>query len=342
MDDLDNRLISLLLDRIDSYINEFRNLDTEKQHSFAVQTRKFDFLNHYKESVHLPALKKIYNEILSTSLSSQLLFKVAYLGPEGTFSNAALLDYFGNSVEKISLKSIPDIFHEVEAGNATFGIVPVENSTEGAVTYTLDELIETDLNIIAEKKMRISFSLLSKSTDISSIDRVYSHPQPFGQCKQWIRSNLGQADIINVESTSRAAEIASKEKGSAAIASEIAAEIYDLNVLSDKIEDFRKNYTRFFIIGKNENIPSGNDKTSIVCAVNDKPSALLQLLKPFSDAGINMTKIESRPDKKKMWEYNFFIDFIGHKNDRFVVNALEKMKNETVFLKVLGSYPLEH
>jgi chorismate mutase/prephenate dehydratase len=265
---------------------------------------------------------------------------VAFLGPEGTFTAIAVRDLFGETITPLPQRTIQDVFQQVEADAARYGVVPIENSTEGSVTYTLDELVETSLVIISEKFVRVSYSLLSPDRDLSSVRKIYAHPQTIGQCKGWIRGNLPNAEVVSVDSTSRAAELASKEEGAAAISSGLAAEIYGLNTLATMIEDSRQNYTRFFLLGKKAGRPTGNDKTSVVCAVRDRPGALLKLLKPFSDAGINMTKIESRPDKKKIWEYNFFIDFIGHMDDTVVRKALDRIKSETLFLKILGSYPV--
>jgi chorismate mutase / prephenate dehydratase len=267
---------------------------------------------------------------------------VAFLGPEGTFSHSAMLEIFGESVHPIAAKTIHDVFVETETGRADFGVAPIENSTEGGVTYTLDELLDTSLKVVGEKYLRISCSLLSAAEDAKKITRIYSHPQPIAQCKEWIRKNYPNAEVIQVSSTTIAAETASNDKSSAAIASEAAAGKYKLNILSGHIEDSKNNYTRFLIMGDKESPQTGKDKTSIICAVKDKSGALYTLLQPFNEQGINMTKIESRPDKKKMWAYNFFIDFIGHKDSKVVQNALEKMKEELVFLKILGSYPAEN
>ena len=265
--------------------------------------------------------------------------KVAYLGPEGTFSYTALLEIFGNSAKPVPQNSIQSVFDEVEAGRAVFGVVPVENSTEGSVTYTLDELVETDLKIIAEHLLRIHNSLLSKASEIKKVVRVYSHPQPLAQCKDWLKKNLGKAEIIQTASTIKAAESAFADENSAAIASESAAKLYDLNILASNIEDSRHNFTRFFVLGRQENPATGRDKTSIVFSVKDEPGALYKILKPFSDAGINLSKIESRPNKKEMWAYNFFIDLTGHKDDKNVSKALSNLKEAALFVKVLGSYP---
>ncbi len=284
-------------------------------------------------------LQRVFREIIAGAHAAVAPLTVAFLGPEGTFTNIAVKELFGESIVPLPQRTIQDVFRQVEAGAARYGVVPIENSTEGSVTYTLDELMETSLSIIAEKYVRITYSLLSRERDAASIRKIYSHPQTLGQCKGWIRANLPEAETISVDSTSRAAEMAAGEAGSAAISSEIAGEIYGLNTLATRIEDSRQNYTRFFMMGERAGKATGNDKTSIVCAVRDRPGALLTMLKPFSDAGINMTKIESRPDKKKMWAYNFFIDFLGHMDDGIVRETLDGIKDGTIFLKILGSYP---
>ncbi len=339
--EIDSEIIRLFEERIDAYISTRRSGQEETPSLLEEKKALQDFIESLEKERDLKRiLMNAYREILSGSYSLVLPVRVAFLGPEGTFTHMAMNEIFGDSVDKLPVKTITDIFREVESGNAHYGVVPVENSTEGGVTFTLDELIETDLCIVAEKNIKISYSLFSREKHLKDIHRVYSHPQPLGQCKEWLRKNLPNAEIVPVDSTSRAAEISSGEKKSAAISSVAAGEIFGLNSLAERIEDLRQNYTRFFAIGREESSPTGNDKTSIVCAITDQPGALLDLLKPLSSHRINMTKIESRPNKKRMWEYNFFIDFTGHKNDRIVVDALQDMKSKTVFLKILGSYPV--
>ena len=266
---------------------------------------------------------------------------VAFLGPEASFSSIAATKIFKAQVLRHPQKNICDVFLSVENGGSDFGVVPIENSTEGSVAVTLDELLMTPLNIVEEKQVRISLSLLSQNSDISKIKKIYSHPQSIGQCREWLKANLPKAETVTVASTTVAAEYAAVEPDSAAVASDEAAGIYELKVVAGGIEDMKNNYTRFFVLAKTFAPFSGNDKTSIVCTVKDQPAALFNLLKPFADYGINMKKIESRPNRHKIWEYNFFIDFLGHRDDENVRAALEKMKEETVFLKILGSYPLD-
>ncbi|OHD63432.1 MAG: hypothetical protein A2176_01955 [Spirochaetes bacterium RBG_13_51_14] len=340
-DRIDREIIELLSRRSDLFIQRLKSEPESDTIVAAERSRLFALIEESNRGP-LPhdIFKRIFTDILSGAQAAVAPVTVAFLGPEGTFTNIAVNELFGESFVPRPQRAMRDVFQQVEAGAARYGVVPIENSTEGSVTYTLDELIETSLSIIAEQYVRITYSLLSRGGDMESITKIYSHPQTLGQCKGWIRINLPGAEIISVESTSRAAEIAAREDGTAAIASGIAAEIYGLKTLATMIEDSRQNYTRFFLIGSRSGGPTGNDKTSIVCAVKDKPGALLGILRPFSDAGINMTRIESRPDKKKMWEYIFFIDFLGHMNDDIVNKALNKIKSETIFLKILGSYPV--
>jgi chorismate mutase/prephenate dehydratase len=284
------------------------------------------------ESIYRTLLTEAHNQVAPPS--------VAFLGPLGTFSHKAALNLYGQLTEVHAQKTISDVFREVEKGNAQYGVVPVENSTEGAVTFTLDELVETPLNVIAESYLKISFYLLSHNNDIRNIKKIYTHPQPFGQSKEWVRKNIPDAEVVLVDSTTRAAQMAAEDKEAAAIASYEASALYSIPIFASRIEDLRRNFTRFFVIGSEKVDKTGEDKTSIVCAIKDKPAALLGLLKPFKDCSINMTRIESRPDKKRIWEYNFFIDFMGHHNEEKIKEALEKMREETVYLKILGSYPL--
>ncbi len=343
IEELDKKIVGLLAERCKMQIEELKNLPQGDEIFSAARAKELaSFLESLDTGpLSVDVVKKIFSELSAFSISAVKPPSVAYLGPEGTFTHSAMLEVFGGSASGIPVRSIHDVFVEVETGRADYGVVPVENSTEGAVTYTLDELMDTELKITAEKYLRVTYSLVSVTKDMKGIKKLYSHPQSFGQCKEWIRKNLPNVEMHSVSSTSLAAETASWDKFAAAVTSHASAQIYGLNVLATNIEDSRQNYTRFFVIGEHDNPPSGRDKTSIICAVRDKPGALFDLLGPFNRAGINMTKIESRPDKKKMWEYNFFIDFIGHRDSTIVRSAVEKMKEDLIFLKVLGSYPAE-
>ncbi|HQK08021.1 MAG TPA: prephenate dehydratase [Spirochaetota bacterium] len=339
----ENTVVETISQYVDTYIKELKDVVQDgEQGIFAVKAKMISNLKqHARPPITIELVEKIATEIFSLAVSVVKPIKVAYLGPIGTFTHIALLEIFGDAIEAIAHRTISDVFDEVETSRATFGVVPIENTTEGAVTYTMDEFLETDLNIVSEKYLRITYSLLSVCDNIDKIKKVYSHPQSLAQCKNWLKANVPNVEIIQLNSTAKAAETASWDKYSAAIASTISAKIYNLNIIADGIEDSRQNFTRFLVLGKHANPPSKNDKTSIVCAVKDQPGALYKLLKPFSDHGINMTMIESRPDKRKMWAYNFFIDFMGHKTDPVVQEALENMKQETIFLKILGSYEAE-
>ncbi|MBN2039489.1 MAG: prephenate dehydratase [Spirochaetes bacterium] len=340
--ELDSRIINLLNERSSLYIEELKkSSQIQEIYSPADQT---DTYNHITSLNNGPlsnrVIKDIFTEMISCSRKLVQPAKIAYLGPEGTFSYQAILEIFGSSVEAVPQNTIASVFDEVESGSVSFGVVPVENSTEGSVSYTLDELMNTGLKIQSEKFLRIMNCLLSGENDLSRIKKVYSHPQPLAQCKNWLRTNLPDARIVQTASTILAAENAAAESLSAAIASEKAADRYELNLLARNIDDYKNNYTRFFIIGHKENPPTGNDKTSIVFGIKDSPGALYDILEPFRNAGINLSKIESRPNKKEMWAYNFFVDFTGHSSEKNVIEVLDILKKNVLFLKILGSYPV--
>ncbi len=285
------------------------------------------------------ALKAIYREIMSSSLKLEKNLKIAYLGPQASFSNLAALKKFGSQVEYLACASIADVFLEVEKGQADYGVVPIENSIEGAVTHTLDLLVDSDLRICSQVILDVAHNLLSNSPK-EKIKRVYSNPQVFGQCRMWLHDNLPKAEQVEVSSTTRAAQIASKEKNSSCIASLLAAEVYGLKVVARDIEDSPHNVTRFFVIGNSDAKATGEDRTSILFSIKDKVGALHEMLMPFKKNRINLTKIESRPSKKKAWDYYFFVDLEGHKDEPRIGKALLELDNKCKFLKVLGSYPV--
>jgi chorismate mutase/prephenate dehydratase len=285
------------------------------------------------------ALEAIYREIMSSSLSLEKSLKISYLGPEASFSNLAALKRFGSQVGYIASDSISDVFLEVERGVADYGVVPIENSIEGAVTYTLDMLIDSDLKICAQIILDVSHNLLANCPRLK-IKRVYSNPQVFGQCRLWLQENLPGVENIEVSSTTRAAQIAGKDKYSACIASLLAAKVYKLKVVASDIEDSPHNVTRFLVIGTTDVKPTGHDKTSILFSIKDRVGALHDMLLPFKKNRINLTKIESRPSKKKAWDYYFFVDLEGHYENPKVKKALAQLDSKCKFLKVLGSYPV--
>lgn len=285
------------------------------------------------------ALEAIYREIMSSSLSLGNPLKIAYLGPEASFSHLAALKRFGSQIEYVPCDSIADAFLEVERDAADYAVVPIENSIEGAVSHTLDMLVDSDLKICAQIILDVSHNLLGNYPKLK-IKRIYSNPQVFGQCRIWLQENLSWAEKIEVSSTTRAAQIAAKEKYSACIASLLAAKIYKLKVIASDIEDSPHNITRFLVIGKTSAGPTSHDKTSILFSIKDRIGALHDMLLPFKKYRINLTKIESRPSKKKAWDYYFFLDLEGHCNNPKVKNAIDELDKKCKFLKILGSYPV--
>lgn len=292
-----------------------------------------------KGPLTIQTLEVIYREIMSSNLSLDKTLKVTYLGPEASFTHLAVLKKFGSQTECIPCGSISDVFLEVERDNADYGVVPVENTIEGAVTHTLDMFVDSDLKICSQIILDISHSLLTNCPK-EKIKRIYSNPQVFGQCRIWLQENLPSVEKIEVSSTTRAAQIASREKYSASIASQLAAKIYKLKVLVTDIEDSPHNITRFLVIGKTDVAPTASDRTSVVFSIKDRVGALHDMLVPFKKNRINLTMIESRPSKKKAWDYYFFLDLAGHRNNPSVKRALTELEHKCKFLKVLGSYPV--
>jgi chorismate mutase / prephenate dehydratase len=289
------------------------------------------------------ALREIFREIISASRALQEPMGVSFLGPEASFSHQAALAHFGRDIRVAPQATIPEVFAAVEKGNSLRGIVPVENSTEGSVKATLDSLITTPLAIRGELFLRIRHSLLSASRDLSAIEKVYSHPQALAQCRKWLQANLRGAVLVETESTAGAALRVREEPSAAAVGSLIAAETYRLNLLAEGIEDNPSNTTRFLVIGpkakRNDGTMTGQDKTSVLFAAAHVPGGLQRALAPFAEAGINLTRIESCPMRDRLWEYLFFVDFVGHIEEPRVQKCMEELEKQTATLKVLGSYP---
>lgn len=283
-------------------------------------------------------LRAIYREIMSASLALEKSLTVAYFGPEATFTHQAALKRFGGSLNYTPQKTIGDVFAEVSRRRADYGVVPVENSTEGVVTHTLDMFVDSDLKIVSQLVMPIQHCLVSR-TARDKIRKVFSHPQALAQCRIWVRENLPGAEIVEASSTTRAAEQAAAEAGAAAIASSLAAERYRLNILASDIQDNPGNATRFLVLGRSCPLPTGNDRTSLMIGVAHKAGALHSALAAFRRHRINMTKIESRPSKRRAWEYFFFIDVDGHEDEPKVTKALRLLSEHCHFVKILGSYP---
>ncbi|MBN1141999.1 MAG: prephenate dehydratase [Deltaproteobacteria bacterium] len=285
------------------------------------------------------AIRGVYREIISASLSLEQPLTVVYLGPQATFTQEAAIRQFGLSARLVPAKSTAMVFDEVLRGRAQYGVVPVENSNEGIVSHTLDMFLESDLKIYAEILLEVSQSLLNLSGRMEDIKRVISHPHALGQCRLWLEENLPETPQLDVSSTARAAQMAVEDPSCAALASEMAASLYGLKVVKRKIEDNPNNFTRFLVIAKASPAPSGADKTSLMFSVRDQPGILCRMLEPFSKRGINLTKIESRPIRKKAWEYVFFLDLEGHLAESAIAAAVEELRSHCQFVKVLGSYP---
>ena len=282
---------------------------------------------------------RLFREIMSVCLALEMPMHVAYLGPEGTFTQAAAQKHFGHSIKTEALGSIAQVFREVEAGDCHYGVVPIENSIEGVVNHTLDLLINSSLMICGEVELRIHHHLLSKEDDIKDVKKVYGHQQALAQCRSWLDEHLINAERIDVSSNAVGAKSAASDKKSAAIASETAAELYGLNTLFRNIEDEPDNTTRFLVLGKRETPVSGNDKTSILFSTANKPGALHDMLASFASNNVSLTRIESRPSRKGMWDYVFFVDFEGHVGDAAVAETLKQLQGTASVVKVLGSYP---
>jgi len=287
-------------------------------------------------------LVAVFREIISACRGLEEAIRVSYLGPEGTFSEQAVRKHFGAAVEALPFGSVDEAFRRCESGAAQFAVVPVENSTEGAVGRTLDLLLATPLKICAEIELRVQQNLLAKEKDVKKIRRVYSHSQSLAQCQGWLAQNLPKAERIAVASNAEAARLAAKAKGAAAIAGELAAQRYGLKILARSIEDAADNTTRFLVLGKIEPAPTGRDRTSLVMSAENKPGAVHALLSPLAEHRVSMSRIESRPSRAKsgMWEYVFFIDVEGHQQDAAVSRALGALRERAPLLKVLGSYPV--
>lgn len=284
-------------------------------------------------------LKAIYREIMSASLALEKPLVIAYLGPEATFTHLASLSKFGSSVRYQPCGSINEVFREVEQARADYGVIPIENSIDGAVSHTLDMFIDSELKICSEIFFAISQNLMSNVPDLKQIKRVYSKAEVFGQCRLWLESHLHHAELMEASSTAAAAQRAAREDGAAAIGSKLAATMYNLPVLAEEVQDFSKNVTRFLVIARQIPAPTRQDKTSILVSIRDKVGALYEMLLPIKKNKVNMTKIESRPSKKKAWDYYFYIDFEGHAETPRVRKMLAEMEKKVKFIKVLGSYP---
>ncbi len=281
-----------------------------------------------------------FREVMSACLSLEEPLGIAYLGPLGSFTGSAATKHFGHAARLLPQSSIDDVFREVESGHAHYAVVPVENSTEGAVGRSMDLLLATPLKICGEVVLRIHQNLLSNEADLSQITKVYSHAQSLAQCHEWLNRNLPGIPRISVSSNSLAAQMVAEESGIAAIAGEAAAERFNLPKLATNIEDEPNNTTRFLVLGKHDAGPSGRDKTSLIMSAQNRTGALHELLLPFSHAGVSLSRLESRPARHALWEYVFYVDIDGHREDPAVKAALDELASRAAYLKILGSYPV--
>ena len=284
-------------------------------------------------------LARLFREVISTCLALEQPLRIAYLGPEGTFTQTAALKHFGHAVTTVANSGIDQVFRDVQSGACHFGVVPVENSIEGVVNHTLDMLINSNLKICGEVELKIHQYLMSQAGKTGDIKRIYSHQQSLAQCRRWLDNHLTDVERVPVASNAEAARLAGGEKNAAAIAGESAADYYNLTILVRNIEDEPDNTTRFLVLGRYDAAPSGNDKTSLLFSMPSKPGALLKMLACFADNNVNMTRIESRPSRRGMWEYVFFVDVEGHVEDKTVAAAVKQLETGASMIKLLGSYP---
>ncbi|HAK60667.1 MAG TPA: prephenate dehydratase [Nitrospiraceae bacterium] len=342
IDKIDDTLVDLLNERA-RIVVEVGNIKKNEKLEFHSPSREREIIGRLTKRNTGPfpedTLKAVYREILTSSLSLERPLKVAYLGPRATFTHMAGMQQFGLAAQYVPVESIKDIFSEVERGRADYGVVPIENSTEGVVNYTLDTFIDSDLKISAEVMLEVSQTLMNKTGRIEDIKKIYTHPQVPGQCRQWLEKNVPTVPIADAPSTSRAAEMAADDPAVAAIASETAALLNGLQTVAKSIQDSTNNYTRFLVIAPKSPGRTGRDKTSIMFSIKDRVGALYAMLEPFAQLGVNLTRLDARPSGKKVWDYVFFLDMEGHTEDKKVAEAIESLKKDCLFLKVLGSYP---
>jgi chorismate mutase/prephenate dehydratase len=338
----DREIIRLLNERaqISVRIGKVKGQTGQEVYNPAQEARVMEYLHELNDGpLSDRQVTSIYREIISASRDLQKPMNVAFLGPEASFSHLAARLHFGTSSRFFPQQGIARVFDEVEKETVEWGVVPVENSLEGSVNVTLDRLVLTPLKIQAEMYLRISQCLISTAKSMKDIKNVYSHPQGLAQCQSWLRAHLPNAVLGEMESTAAAAQMVRGKKTAAAIGSELAASTYGLNLLAKGIEDNPSNTTRFLVIGRGEGTSTGHDKTSLIFATPDFPGALHRALSCFARRDINLAKIESHPVKERMWAYLFFVDMVGHIHDKPVKSCLKELKDKTIYLKILGSYP---
>jgi chorismate mutase/prephenate dehydratase len=341
VDLLDDQLLRLLHERAD-LVHQIGNVKKEAGLEIYAPEREEQLLQSLSARgagrLTPESIRAIYREIMSASLAVEKTITIAYLGPEATWTHQAAREKFGASVQYLPQIHIADVFEQVSRGHADYGVVPVENSTEGAVDHTLDMFIDSDLQICAQLLLRIENHLLGRGSR-DKITRLYSHPQVFGQCRDWLRREMPGVELVEVSSTTRAAELASNEPQTGALAGRMAAEVYDLPILEKAVQDKPDNTTRFLIFGHQSCPRTGRDRTSLMFGLRDQPGALLAALRPFDELKVNMSKIESRPSRRKAWDYFFFVDLEGHQEDEPLRAAVQELRKQCSVVKILGSYP---
>ncbi len=342
MDEVDDQIVGLLARRAELSRRVWRAKQTSGGEVYAParEAEILERVSNQQAGLRPEHVRAIYREVLSASRDLQGAPRIAFLGPRATFGHQAALQKFGDASEYVPAATNPDIIGEVERGNADYGVIPIENSTEGPVGESQDRLVETGLKVCDEVTIAVAHYLLA-CCSVDEVRTVYSHPQAAAQCRRWLAHNLPSRDVVHVPSTGLAAERASQEPGVAAIAPELAAGVFGLNVLARNIQDVSNNYTRFWVVGpRMSERPTGHDKTAVVFSIRDRVGALRDVVQVFAERGISLSSIQSRPSKSKAWDYVFFFELRGHADEPHVQDALRAAEEHTVFLKVLGAWPV--
>ncbi len=345
IDQVDQKLLALLSERANlaHSVGEIKRAEGNEDAQFYRPEREAQVLRRIQSLNAGPlddaSVAWLFREIMSACLALEQPMRVAYLGPAGTFSQMAALRQFGHAAELVPCLSIAEVFRMVTSGSVSYGIAPVENSTEGGVSQTQEALLAHDLSICGEIALRIHHQLLSNASALGEVRRVYGHAQSLGQCRHWLDAHLPHAERVPVSSNGEGARLAAEAEDAVAIAPEVAAQLYQLQILAANIEDEAHNTTRFVVLGSQDAGASGADKTSLVVSTANQPGALYQLLKPLAERGISLSRIESRPSRTAAWEYVFFIDVEGHRADPVVADALQELAQQAAWVRVLGSYP---
>lgn len=342
IDRIDDRIVELLNRRAEIAAEIGRLKAHTRTHYFTPERERAvlkRLVQHSKGPLEPPALRAVYREVISACRALEKPLTIAFLGPEGTFSHQAAIVKFGSSSSPAPCDAIPEIFAHVERGTCDYGVVPVENSLAGVIPETLDTFLQTNVRVVSELFVPIAHNLATRCASLEEIRALYTHPQPLAQCRLWLRAHLPNVEVTETASTVRAAEAAAGEEGAAALCPALAAELTGLPILVEHTEDNPSNRTRFLVLGYNEPDPTGRDKTSVMFSVHHRAGALFRAMAAFEKYDVNLTMIESRPAKVAVWEYVFYVDVQGHVRDDSVARALAQLKEQTLFLTVLGSYP---